>query len=296
MSNMIKIWMNEIRANFLVLPILLVMIGGAASWHEGIFNPGLFFITMLGVVFAHISVNLLNEYSDWRTGIDDRTEKTPFSGGSGNLQKGLLPPSHVLAAARITIAVAFFIGLYLAWISGWAVLILMGIGGITVILYTDYLTKWMVGELFSGITLGSFVVIGSYYIQTGDMTSGIVWASVSPGILTSLLLLLNEFPDAEADRYGGRRHLVIILGKRAAGIIYAVLLMTVYLVPVLGTVVGEMPATVLVCFFTFPLAVYTAHRVLLYRGETPGILPALGTNVIVVLATDFLLAAGYVMG
>ena len=99
MSNIIKIWMNEIRANFLVLPVLLVMIGGAASWHEGIFNPGLFFVTMLGVVFAHISVNLFNEYSDWRTGIDERTERTSFSGGSGNLQKGLLPPSHVRAAA-----------------------------------------------------------------------------------------------------------------------------------------------------------------------------------------------------
>jgi len=170
---MITIWLKEIRANFLILAVVLVMIGGAA-WHDGSFNPGLFIITVIGVVFAHISVNLFNDYSDWETGIDERTVKTPFSGGSGNLLKGFLKPSQVHLAAWLSLAVAFFIGLALAWISGWPVLVLMGISGITAIFYTDYLTKCMIGELASGITLGSFVVIGAYYVQTGGITSGIL--------------------------------------------------------------------------------------------------------------------------
>ena len=296
MKNSIIIWLKEIRANFLVLAVVLVMIGVAAAWHDGSFNSGIFIITLIGVVTVHISVNLFNEYSDWKTGIDENTERTPFSGGSGNLQKGLLKPFQVRLAAWITLTVAFFIGLGLAWISGWPVLILMGVGGIATVFYTDYLAKLIIGELAAGITLGSFVVIGTYFVQTGEITSGIIWASVSPGILTMLLLLLNEFPDIEADRAGGRRHLVIVFGKRVSGIIYSIFLMCVYLIFILGAVKGTMPVTVLLCFITFPVAVYTVYNVLRYGSEKQKIIPTLGINVIVVLATDFLLAVGYVMG
>lgn len=296
MINPIKIWLREIRANFLVLAVVLVMIGGAAAWHDSSFNSGIFIITLIGVVAAHISVNLFNEYSDWKTGIDESTEKTPFSGGSGNLQKGLLKPFQVRAGAWITLTVAFFIGLGFAWVSGWPVLIFIGIGGITIVFYTEYLTKWMIGEFASGITLGSFVVIGTYFVQTGEITSGIIWASVSPGILTMLLLLLNEFPDVEADRAGGRRHLVIVFGKRVSGIIYSILLMCVYLIFIFGTVKGTMPVTVLLCFFTFPFAAYTVYYVLRYESEKQRMITALGMNVIVVLATDFLLTVGYLIG
>ena len=266
-KTVLKTWSREIRANFLILSVVLVMIGLAAAYHEGCFNPFLFLVTVFGVVVAHISVNLFNEYSDWKTGIDEKTERTPFSGGSGNLQKGLLKPFQVRLAAWITLTVAFFIGLGLAWVSGWPVLILMGVGGIATVFYTEYLTKWMIGEFAAGITLGSFIVIGTYFVQTGEITSGIIWASVSPGILTMLLLLLNEFPDIEADRAGGRRHLVIVFGKRVSGIIYSILLMCVYLIFILGAVKGTMPVTVLLCFITFPVAVYTVYSVLRYGSE-----------------------------
>jgi len=212
----VKIWLAEMRANFLILSVLLVLIGGAAARHDGFFSPVLLIVTAVGVVVAHISVNLFNEYSDWRTGIDAKTHRTPFSGGSGVMQSGLLKPSRVRAAAWISLLISFLIGLGLAAVSGWQVLLYMAAGGVVMVFYTDYLTKWMLGELASGITLGSLVVIGAYYVQTGFVAPAAVWASISPGILTLLLLLLNEFPDTEADRTGGRRHLVIVLGKKRA--------------------------------------------------------------------------------
>jgi 1,4-dihydroxy-2-naphthoate octaprenyltransferase len=295
-TNHLGIWLKEIRAPFLVLPVLLTLIGGAAAHHDSFFNPVLFILTVVGVVLAHISVNLFNEYSDWETGIDSRTERTPFSGGSGNLQSGVIEPRHVKSVAWISLIVAFFIGLYLTRASGWPILVLMGIGGLTAITYTDHLTRCMLGELASGITLGSFVVIGSYFVQTSEINSGIIWASIPPGILTSLLLFLNEFPDAEADRSGGRRHLVIVLGKRVSGIIYSVALMSLYLVLLLGVITGELPKTMMVCFLTFPLAVSTSGKVIRHRDTTPQLIPALGMNVIIVLATDFLMTVGYCIG
>jgi len=293
---LLKTWLREIRANFLVLAVVLVMIGGAAAWHDGRFNIFLFVLTFVGVVAAHISVNLFNEYSDWKTGIDENTVRTPFSGGSGNLQKGLLKPEHVNSAAWIALSISFFIGLYLARVSGWPVLVLMAAGGGTIVFYTDYLTRWSLGEAASGITLGSFVVIGAYYVQTMSINSVIVWASIPPGILTMLLLFLNEFPDAEADRAGGRRHLVIILGKTSASIVYAVLLVTVYLVLAAGVLRGVLPGAVILGLLTLPVALGAGYRAIRYANHSSLIVSALGLNVIVVLVTDFLIALGFVIG
>lgn len=291
-----RLWLREIRADFLVLSVVLVMIGGAAAWRDGAFYPVVFIATLVGVVLAHISVNLFNEYSDWKTGIDARTTRTPFSGGSGNLPAGLVSPAMVKRAAWLSLLAAGTIGLWLAWRAGWPVLVLMGVGGLVTVCYSDVLVKWMFGELASGITLGSFVVAGSYFVQTGAFTTGIMWASIPPGLLTLLLLFLNEFPDAEADRFGGRRHLVIVLGKRRAGIAYAVVLVAVFLVILLGVALGGLPATLLVSFLTFPLAIYTAVRVVSSGGEIQKLLPALGMNVVIVLATDFLMAVGFLIG
>jgi len=293
---MMKTWLKEIRAEFLVLSVLLVMIGGAAARHEGTFNLSTFLVTLFGVVAAHISVNLFNEYSDWRTGIDEHTVRTPFSGGSGNLQAGLLEPVEVKRAAWTSLGAAFLAGLWLARVSGWPVLALMAVGGIVTVSYTDYLSRWMVGEFASGLTLGSLVVIGTYFVQTGAIDSGIVWASVPPGLLTMGLLYLNEFPDVEADRLGGRRHLVIALGRKRAAFGYSLILAAVYTGLVLGVIRGETPGTVLIGLVTLPAAAAAAYRTVRHPDEREKLLPALATNVVVVLATDFLIALGFMMG
>lgn len=264
LNTVIKIWLREIRANFLVLSVVLVMIGGAAAWHEGYFSAFLFFVTLFGVVAAHISVNLFNEYSDWRIGIDAKTVRTPFSGGSGNLQEGLLEPVQVRRVAWVMLAIAFLTGLGLARVSRWQVLIIVAAGGVAVVFYTDYLTKWMIGELVCGITIGSLVVIGAFFVQTRTITYCIIYASIPPGLLTMGLLLLNEFPDVEADHAGGRRHIVIILGKKRAAIVYASLLFVVYSALILGVITGMMPIGVLFGLLTLPFAVTAAYRVIRY--------------------------------
>ncbi len=295
-SRNVQIWLRETRANFLILSVLLAAIGGAAGWHDGSFHIGLFLLTVIGVVASHTSVNLFNEYSDWRTGIDDHTIKTSFSGGSGTLQEGLLKPRQVLIAAWITLLFAFFIGLGLAWSSGWIILVFMAVGGLTTVIYSDYLARWMLGEIASGITLGSMVVAGAYYVQTGTLSSGIIWASIPPGILTALLLFLNEFPDAEADKAGGRKHLVIILGKRRAAILYAFSLMAMYVLLLGGVLIGKNPYGILLGLLTLPLALVTSYRTLRYHSDTPRLIPAQGLNVIIVLVTDLLMAIGFIIG
>jgi 1,4-dihydroxy-2-naphthoate polyprenyltransferase len=291
----VKLWLGEIRANFLLLPVALVSLGTAAAYHDARFDVVLFILTLAGVILAHISVNLFNEYSDWKTGIDAHTIRTPFSGGSGNLPQELLNPFHVHRAAWLALGTAFFIGVFLAYRAGWPVLVIAGIGGFATVFYTEKLSRWTIGEAVSGLTLGSLVVIGSYYVQTGRITPPLVWLSVPPGLLTSLVLFLNEFPDVEADRAGGRRHLVIVLGSKAASYLYASCMALTYLLIGIGILLKLLPFPLFISFLTIPIAWKAVQHAICFHDNVQKLVPALGMNVATVLLTDFLLAVGYLI-
>jgi 1,4-dihydroxy-2-naphthoate polyprenyltransferase len=290
-----KVWAAQIRAPFLILSVLLVALGGAAAWRDGVFQLSPFLLSLLGVTLAHVAVNLLNELSDHATGIDDHTRKTPFSGGSGTLQAGLLSRSTVRWAAVASLSVAAAIALFLTATRGWPVAAFALAGGAACLLYTRQLARWTLGEAGAGISLGSFVVLGTYYVQAEQLTASVLLLSVPAGIATALLLLLNEFPDAEADRRGGRRHLVIVLGHRGAAVLYTLTLVVMYAVIAAGTATGTLPMTSLLAFLTVPLAARAARVALRHGHEHEPMIPALGANVAMVLGTDFLLTAAFLI-
>ena len=294
--NTLVLWLKEIRANFLLLPVVLVAVGAGAAHRAGPVHLPSLALILVGVILAHVSVNLFNEYSDWRTGIDEHTPRTPFSGGSGILQAGLIPPRQVRIAAWGILGISFVIGCVLAARAGWEVMFFMVAGGATAVFYTEKLARWMLGELASGLTLGTFVVLGAYFVLRGELSTTAVWASLSPGLLTSLLLLLNEFPDADADRAGGRRHLVIVLGKRTASILYALVVLLVYCVILAGVFTGSLPRFSLLALLTIPVAAKAVITALRYYDNDDLLLPAQGMNVIMVLVTDALLAVGLFLG
>ena len=295
LSSVLKIWAAQVRAPFLVLPVILVGIGGAVAHHDGAIVWQRLVLCVIGVVLAHVAVNLFNEYSDNRTGIDHHTRRTPFSGGSGNLQAGRTLPRSVLTVAIVALGIAAVIGMYLAAQSGWLVLLFMALGGTTAVFYTTHLAKWGIGELMAGLCLGSLVVAGTYFTQTGAITRELLWLSVPPGILTGLLLFLNEFPDAQADRAGGRRHLVILLGHRGAAVTYCLALALCYGVIVGGVITGWFPIPLLLAALTLPLGVKTSITALRHGEQFEKMVPALGTNVIVVLGTDLLMVMAYLL-
>jgi 1,4-dihydroxy-2-naphthoate polyprenyltransferase len=271
-NNSFKTWMAQIRAPFLILAVFLVVIGLAFSvkypQESGITMNWLHAaMLIIGVVLSHVSVNLFNEYSDFKTRIDFNTNRTPFSGGSGMMQAGNTRPENVKTVGIITLLLAGVIGIYFAIISHWMVLVFSIIGAFSVLFYTNFLAKYLLGELFAGLALGTLVVLGTYLAMTGmpGLPVGalfpreVLWISIPPGILTSLLLFLNEFPDHEADKEGGRKHLVIRFGLKGASYIYTAGMFATFGIIVLVPILGKM-------------------------------VPALGSNVMTVLLTDLLLA------
>jgi len=289
------IWLAQIRAPFLLLPVVLMAISAALALKDHVFHPLRFFPALLAVVLAHAGVNLLNELSDHRTGIDYHTRRTPFSGGSGNLPSGRTTPRQVKWITVLILAAALAIGIYLVVQTGWPLLVIMISGGAIMLLYTGVLAKIALGEVAAGIGLGSLVVVGGYYAQAGTITAPLLLISIPPGILTALLLLLNEFPDAPADAQGGRRHLVILLGKDIAAILYTTALATVYFIIIMGAVFGFFPLPVLLGLLTLPLAWKACRTALTEHQHFEAMVAAQGANVGLILATDLLIAIGWML-
>ena len=289
----LKVWLLETRPQFLLLSVVLVLLGTAIARHEGYFDLLKFVLTLIGLLLAHSSVNILNDYFDYKSGIDLETIRTPFSGGSGILPQGLLKPKGVYIYGLGCLIAAFAIGVYLTFISGWQLLPLILLGGPVIYFYTSHLTKWLAGELWAGLGLGMLPVLGTYFVQTGSYSVEAVVASLAPGFLTANLLLLNEFPDVEADKKGGRHNLVIALGFKTAGRLYAGLMVLTYLSIIAGVVLKLMPPATLIGIVSIPFAFKAIRITFGNYDDIQKLIPALKANVITVLGTDALVAAGY---
>jgi 1,4-dihydroxy-2-naphthoate octaprenyltransferase len=292
----LKTWFLEIRGPFLALSLVLAPIGTAIAWHDGSFNLGYFLLAWVGAILAHVGVNVFNEYFDYLSGLDFETQKTPFSGGSGILTAGLIEPrkTYLLGVVCLFIIDAA-IGTIFVIVQGWGLIPVILLGGLFAYFYTPYLSRWQIGELSAGLGMGSLVVLGAYYVQTGQYTWEAIVASLAPGFLTANLLLLNEFPDVEADIKVGRRNLVMALGRRRAGWLYTILLACTYLSIMLGVVFRLMPWPALVTLLTIPLARKAIQGALQHYDDIPQLVPALGANVLTILGTDALLTVGYVL-
>jgi len=142
--------------------------------------------------------------------------------------------------------------------------------------------------------MGTLPVLGAYFVQTAAYTLPAIVASIPSGILVHNLLLLNEFPDVEADKKGGRRTLPIVMGEKKASIVYTVLTLIVYLWIIGGVVAKLMPAFSLIALLTLPLAIKAIRGALKYHDRTK-LVPAMGNNVLIVLLTQLLLGIGYIL-
>jgi len=278
----------------LLLSVVLVFLGTCMAWHDGSFHLGHALLAFVGLLLCHISVNVLNDYYDYRSGIDLKTKRTPFSGGSGFLPAASLEPRNVFWLGLVCFLLAVPIGIYFTLVIGWLLLPLLAIGTVCILLYTPFLTRLGWPEWAPGVGLGALPVLGVYFIQTGDYTLPAIVASIPSGILVHNLLLLNEFPDAEADKEAGRKTLPITMGKAKASVVYSALTVIVYLWIIGSVVAGLMPAFCLIALLTLPFAIKAIQGALKYQ-DTSKLMSAMANNVLVVLLTQLLLGIGYLL-
>jgi len=293
----VKDWkqlLGPLRVDFLWMDAACVLLGwGAAAWGYGQVNLGLVFLTFLGALAAHISVNAFNEYFDFGSGLDQKAGRTPFSGGSGTLQQRPELARWALGVAVGTLILTAAIGLFLVYLQGWELIPIGVVGLFVIVAYTPWLTHHPLSALLAcGFGFGTLMINGTNFALTGGFTWTAFTASMIEFFQGNALLILNQFPDVDADRAVGRRNLPILLGRRASSVIYGLFLLATYLSLVVGIWLGHLPLATSLGLLTLPLAVSAAAGVYRYAEDVPRLVRSMGFNVLLNITTPIWMAAG----
>jgi 1,4-dihydroxy-2-naphthoate octaprenyltransferase len=283
------------RAPFLALPVTLVASGAAAQAWAGTFSWPRTLLALVGLVAMHVAVNALNEASDFESGIDLVTARTPFSGGSGAIPGQLISSRDARRTGWTAVLVGAAIGGWFLVRDGWALVPILLAGLVLVTGYSTRFARMGLGELAAGLGLGFLPVLGVAIAQ-GAPASDAAWAAAFPAFfMTFNLLLLNEFPDEAADRAGRRKNLVLQLGRRPAAWLYLLAAAAVPASILFGVAAGAMPRPCLLGLLPSLLLVGPA-RWALATPDQPVPVGALASNVLWNLGTNALLAVGFVLG
>ena len=290
--------LGPMRLPFLILTPACVLLGiGAAFYQSGRVDLLQVVIVLIGALAAHISVNALNEYFDFRSGLDLRTQRTPFSGGSGTLAAQPAMATKALATGLVAMAVTAGVGLYFVFVRG-AGLLPLGLAGLLIIaIYTVWLTRYPLLCLIApGLGFGTFMVMGTSFALTGQYSWTAFVASLVPFFLVNNLLLLNQFPDVEADRSIGRKHFPIVIGRRASSWIYIAFLILTYTSIAGGVLVNLLPAWALLGLLTLPLAIAAGRGAHGRAEDISNLVPFMVQNVLLNIVTPVLMAIGLFLG
>jgi len=211
-------------------------------------------LTFAGVLALHASVDLLNDYWDFKRGIDTKTTRTKMSGGTGVLPEGLLKPSTVYRAGVLFLVLGSLIGSYFVITYGILIAIILGFAILSIYFYSTKIVDSGLGEFFVGVK-GSMIVIGAFYIQSGEVNIESILAGIVVGTLSSLVLFIASFPDHDADKSKGRKTLVIVVGKEKATKLFWIFPLFAYSIILIGISLNLFPLLSLICFLSLPLMI-----------------------------------------
>lgn len=293
----VKTWLMQIRAPFLLVTPVSVLVGVSVAVYQSYPINALYLtLALVGALLSHIAVNVLNEYFDYKSGVDFKTMKTPFSGGSGVLPAGMLNPRSVYILGIVCVAVIVAIGGYFIYAQGPLIIPIGVVGILTVYFYTTHITKSPVlCAIAPGLGFGPLMVMGTYFVLTGTYSLAAGLASLVPGFLVSNLLLLNQFPDVEADASVARRHLPIAIGRRSSSLIYSMLVLAAYLALIISVEVGKLPDLALLGLLTLPLGLLVIMGVRRYHDQIERLIPVMARNAMLTLAFPALMAVGIIV-
>ena len=291
----IRVWVGEALEPSLLMSLLLVSLGTAAAAYEGFFNLTFYVLAIAGVTLTQNAVNVLNDYHDFKTGVDARARKTPFSGGSRFLISGLIKPRSALLFGMTSLLLAMPIGVYFIILRGETLLSIAIVAAVSVLFYTTTFARIYLGEFFAGLNLGPLVIFGAYYVQAARMSIGTIAVGIAPGIMIAMVLYLNEIPDIEADGSAGRRNLPILLGRKRAAELYAAIESFAIVWILISVLAGMTPVATLLALGCLPFALKSIRGALRNYNDLEKLIPALAANIATAYVTLTLLGVGYLL-
>jgi len=258
---MLSSWLRVIRVRFLLASVIAVLLGLTISWWTSntidIFHAVLI---MIGVLSLHASIDLLNDYWDFKRGIDTQTKRTKFSGGTGVLPEGLLEPRSVYKAGIAFLIFGSILGAYFVYVNGITIGIILAFAILSIYFYSTKIVNVGLAEFFVGVK-GTMIVLGTYFIQTSQIDILPILGGVVVGILSAFVLFITSFPDYNADKDKGRKTLVIILGKKNSSMFFWFFPILAYGIIIFGVGIEIFPIYSLVTLLTIPLLIVIGKKI-----------------------------------
>ena len=277
---MLSSWLRAIRIRFLLASIIAVSTGLAISWWTGnsiaIFDA---LLTFLGVLALHASVDLLNDYWDFKRGIDSKTVKTKMSGGSGVLPEGLLDPKQVYRAGIIFLIIGALIGTYFVVTDGIIIGVILAFAILSIYFYSTKIVNWGLAEVFVTIK-GTLIVIGTCYIQTSQINESMVLGGIVVGVLSSFVLFITSFPDYDIDKAKGRKTLVISLGLKRSCTVFWLFPIIVYTLTIVSVILDIFPLFCISILLTFPLIIKSGKKLKTFYNKLPGLISIMSSTLV----------------
>ncbi|MHB8777244.1 MAG: 1,4-dihydroxy-2-naphthoate polyprenyltransferase [Anaerolineales bacterium] len=259
-------WKLAIRPRTLPAAAAGVLMGSALAWRDGYFRIDAMLVCLLVALLLQIGSNLANDVFDFERG----TDTTERLGPTRVTQAGLLTPVQVKLGMGIVFALATLLGLYLAWLGGWPI-ILIGVTAImAAIAYTGGpfpLGYHGLGDIFVFIFFGLASVAGTYFVQAGFVSTAAWWMTIPPGLIITAILVVNNLRDLENDRKAGKHTLAVILGERITKTQYLACMTVAYLILPVAARIGIVPWFSLLAWLSLPLGIRAGRVVLTQKGR-----------------------------
>ncbi len=254
-------------------------------------------LALLGALLAHISVNTLNEYFDFKSGLDLTTKRTKFSGGSGALPQNPEMVGAVFIMGAASLIATLMIGVFFVWEYGTGIVPIGVAGLVLIVTYTEWINRHPLLCLIApGIGFGLLMVAGTQFVLEGEYSPLSLLVALIPFFMVNNLLLLNQYPDIKADANVGRRHFPIVYGVSRSNMVYGLFTLATIVAIVIYVLIGYLPALSLIALLPMPLAFFSLYGAIKY-GETIGNYPQyLGANVAVTILTPLLLGISLIAG
>jgi len=293
---MLSVWFRVIRVRFLLASVIAVSVGLSLNWWQ---NSSLdildAILTFAGVMALHASVDLLNDFWDFKRGIDAKTKRTKMSGGTGVLPEGLLKPSSVYRAGVAFLIIGTIIGGYFVITDGIIIAIILGFAILSIYFYSTKIVDSGLGEFFVAVK-GAMIVLGTFFIQSGQMSVESILAGIVVGTLSSLVLFIASFPDHDADKSKGRKTLVIVVGKQKAAKLFWLFPMVSYLSIVIGVSLQLFPMFSLISLLSIPLMIKSGLGLQKNYDSVEDLVPFMSSTLMFGRVTGVLFVIGFLIG
>lgn len=249
--DIISKWLISTRAAVLIMTFISAAIAGILAIQQGMFNFWLWGLVVIGLIFAHATNNLLNDYTDFARGVDqDNYYRAQY--GPQPLVHGLLSRRQLLTYAFITGLIALTAGGILVYVRGWQALVLLGLGAFFVLFYTYPLKYIALGEISVLIVWGPLMIGGGYFVITGVWDWNVVIASLPYALGVTGVIFGKHIDKYEMDKAKGIHTLPVLLGESLSRYTVIGMLVIQYLSVLYLIISGFFTPILLIVLFAIP--------------------------------------------